>query len=571
MHKILSLLILLHSLLLTNENDYSIIINKPFNDALNSIVENHDRTVSAVGFSTNYETRPQNPEGYSNPFDYIDSLSKNNATQISFVKVDGNANIISNITIPLDGLNSGKTIIQTSDNGYFVGGHTFDGSIIVLRLNEQAKIISQNIFGTKNNDSLSKLIPLRDGGVLAISSSVTSRDSNENIFQTGLGLNDIYLTKISKDSNIVWSKKYGTEFDDFGIDATEARDGSLLILSYTKKEDAKKDVFVMRIDENGDKIWKKQITNNENTNPYKISTLKENNFIISLTSVDEFNKEQVRLIKLDLYKNILLDKIIETTYESAILDLKEYSDTKLIGVGYVKDIFNTDGLIMLLDSNLNLLFQDHYGEENYDSFNSVVIMHNSQAVIAGVNTAENSQESNMWIIKINKDGSLAQKSTKSFDFLSELKKVFAIEIEKNLLEINDDLSINLLDQNLYFDVAEYKLTVSQKQFLNTFSTKLVNFLYKNKEFVNTLEINGHTSSEWGKYDFDDSYLNNQHLSMQRAYTTIHYIFSMQNNEIKKWLVQVLRGSGYSYSKKITTNENEDLEKSRRVNFKIILN
>ncbi|MFA7501377.1 MAG: hypothetical protein WCY85_10305, partial [Sulfurimonas sp.] len=94
--------------------------------------------------------------------------------------------------------------------------------------------------------------------------------------------------------------------------------------------------------------------------------------------------------------------------------------------------------------------------------------------------------------------------------------------------------------------------------------------YKNKENIKTVEINGHTSSEWGKNDFSSGYLNNEDLSMKRSFATLSHIFNNQDEKTKKWLAEVLKGSGLSFSKKIMLNEVEEKERSRRVSFKIIL-
>jgi outer membrane protein OmpA-like peptidoglycan-associated protein len=58
--------------------------------------------------------------------------------------------------------------------------------------------------------------------------------------------------------------------------------------------------------------------------------------------------------------------------------------------------------------------------------------------------------------------------------------------------------------------------------------------------------------------------------MNRSYSTISYIFKNQDRATQILLSKILRGSGFSYSKKITINADEDRKKSRRVTFKIIL-
>jgi outer membrane protein OmpA-like peptidoglycan-associated protein len=571
------LIFLLLTSLYANSSDFSIIINKPFNDALFDVTQDYDRDISAVGFSKNYKQTHSASTTYTNAFDYLASISNAHGTQMHLVKIDSkNATIKLNKTTKMAKFSEAVAVVKTPSNGYFVGGYTLDGSLIVLKLDADANIIFTKVFGTKNYDRMNNLVKLSDGGILAVGSSITSRSQTDNMFETGLGLNDIYLTRFSKDGRKLWSKKYGTAYDDRGIDAVEAFDGSILVLSKTSYGN-NKDVTLMRITENGDKIWLKHYKSSKITIPYKIIRLRDNNFVVSLTQKEGIKKEQIRLIKFDLQKNVLIDQTIQTTYASALRDIKEYSDGSLMGVGYIRDAFNTDALMMLLDNSLNLLHQDHYGTENFDMFNALTILNNSQAVAVGVHTYENSQESNMWIVKFNKDGSIAKKmaktshlTPKSFDFYNELREIFKDDIASKKIKIYQDLSIEFIAKNLYFRVGEYKLTNTQMSYLKRFSSKLIPFLKKHKEMIKTLEINGHTSSEWGGVDDTKRYLKNESLSMKRSYSTLSYIFKQNSASTKKWLTQILKGSGLSFSKHILNDSTEDREKSRRVSFRIIL-
>jgi len=570
MKNIFLLLLALFSLVNAKPTDYSIIIKKPFNEALLDITQDYDRTISAVGFTKNYKrTSTSTNEAYTNAFDYLESISNAHGSQIQLIKADKHANIVLSKSTKLSKFNKAIAIVKTPSNGYFVGGYTLDGDLLILKLSSNGDIIFTKIFGTKNYDRMNNLVLLSDGGVLAVGSSITSRNRHDSIFETGLGLNDIYITRFSKDGVKLWSKKYGTKYDDRGIDAVEANDGSIIVTSTTAYGN-NKDITLMRITQNGDKIWLKHYKKGLFVTPYKIIKLRDNNFLLSLSQRNEIGQDQVKLIKFDLQRNILLSKEITTTYSSALYDIKEFSDGNIVGIGYVRDIYDTDGLVMILDSQLELLNQEHYGDENFDTFNALSILHNSQVAVAGINTDKNSQESNMWIVKLNKDGSMAQKSTKTTNFYDALKKLFKPEIDANLLTIKEDLSINLIAKSLYFKVGKYKLTNKQKSFLVKFSNKLLPFLKKYKEYIKTFEINGHTSSEWGITNFTNRYLKNEKLSFNRSYSTLSYIFKNQKKPMQVWLTKILKGSGLSYSKKTILNGIEDKEKSRRVSFKIIL-
>lgn len=568
--KYILLLLSLTAILIAKPSDFSVIIDKPFNDALFDVTQDYDRQISAVGFSKDYKNSAKANNGvYTNAFDYLASVSDGQGSQMHIVKIDNSANVTFNKAANLSKFNEAIAVVKSPDNGYFVGGHTLDGSLLLFKLDLNGNIIFTKIFGTNNYDRMNNLILMRDGGVLAIGSSVTSRSTNDPLFESGLGLNDIYLTRFSINGTQLWSKKYGTQYDDTGIDAVEASDGSIIVISKTSY-DNNKDITMMRIGENGNKIWLKHFRSQSLVTPHKIIKLRDNNFLALLSQKNGVDKEQIRLVKFDIQKNILIDREITTTYDSVLKDIKEYSDSNLIAVGYVRDTYNTDGLAMLIDSDLSLLTQEHYGDENFDEFNAVAILHNSQAAAVGVHTNNNSQESNMWIVKLNKDMTLAQKSTKITNFYDELSKIFKEEIDSNQLIIREDLTIELTDTSLYFKVSKYELNETQKIFLDKFSKKLMPFLNTNQNYINTLEINGHTSSEWGGANFSNRYLKNEKLSMNRSYSTLSYIFLNQPKETQKWLTKVLVGSGFSYSKKVMIENEEDRDKSRRVTFKIVL-
>ncbi len=569
MQKIIVLLLLLLNSLWAKNTDFSVVVDEPFNDVLFDITQDYDGAISAVGVSKNYKQTTTKSNSYTNAFEYLKSVSNTFGKQIHLLKIDKSANIIINKSSKMSKFSEAIALVKTPTNGYFIGGYTLDGSLLLANLDANANLLYSKIFGTKNYDRMNNLIRLSDGGVLAIGSSITSRSQVDNMFETGLGLNDIYLTRFSKDGQMLWSKKYGTLYDDRGIDAVEAFDGSIIVLSTTSYE-KNKNVTLMRITENGDKIWLKHYKTDEVITPYKIIRLRDNNFLISLTQKDDMYKDKVRLIKFDIQKNMIFDKKIHTTYASGLKDIKEYSDGSIIGVGYAQDTYNTDALVMLFDSNLDLLHQEHYGGENYDIFNAVTILHNSQAAAAGIRTHEHSQDSNMWIVKLNRDATIAQKSSNNVDIYKELQKIFKDEIASHQLIIKEDLSIEFIAKELYFKVAQYKLTKQQVDFLDKFSKKLIPFLHTVSEDVATFEVNGHSSSEWVGADYTSRYLNNQKLSMNRAYVTLSQIFKTQDLKEQTWLVNILKGSGLSYSKKVTFNENEDKEKSRRVSFKIIL-
>jgi len=406
--KSLLIALLFFATLFAQDNTFSVIVKKPFDQALFDIVENHDRTITAVGYAKEYKTSKYRQGTFTDAYSYLESISNKNGKNINLIKLGTDANILFCKSTMLQQQSEAVSILLTPQNGYFIGGYTQNGSLVVTKIDANANSIFIKQFGTKNYDKMSKLVALNDGGVLAIGSSRTSRDAHDKFFERGLGKNDIYLTRFSKDGNILWSKKYGTEHDDIGIDAVEANNGTIVVVAKTSYN-TNQNMLLMNINENGDKLWLKEYKSDMIVNPHRVICLRDGNFLLTLSQKSSMEKEQIRFIKFDLQQNIRQDKVIHTAYSTAINDIKEFKNGNFMAVGYVKDSYNTDALAMLFDSNLNLLRQEHFGGENYDTFNALTILYNSQVAVAGIHTDVNSQESNMWIVKLDANASIARK------------------------------------------------------------------------------------------------------------------------------------------------------------------
>ena len=581
MIKFAILLNLLCFSLFAQEKGFLITIDKPFDSVLYDVTQNYDDTITAVGFSNRYK-HPLVHKVYTDAFDYLSDISENNFGKKGvLVNISSNGNILYEKFANIPEFNEAVSVLKTPQNGYFLGGYTFNGSLLFAKLDERARTLFVKKFGTKNYDRMNALVKLGDGGVLAVGSSATSRDPGDPMFRTGLGLNDIFLTRFDANGRMLWSKKYGTEHDDSAVDAAEARDGTILVLAATTYEQHH-DVTLMRIGENGNKIWLKHFMLDTFLTPKKLIRLRDGNFVAVLTKKSNEGKKQIRLIKFDLQRNLLLDKTVNTYYESEFNDIKEYSNGNFIGVGSTKDRYNTDAYVAVLDENFDLLCQEHFGKENFDLFNGVKILRNSDAVAVGVSTPENSQVEHMYIAKIHPDCTLAkhqvyttkntEKSTDKikFDLYKDLKEIYAKDLKNEKISIDLNLNITLKAPTLLFKAGQSELSDAQKQFLSGFYKKLVPFLKRHKNSIATLEVIGHTSSEWkSASSFDENYLNNMDLSLKRAYNTTRYLFENVDPVTQTMLSEILKNSGYSFAQRVTFNNQEDRKKSRRIVFSLI--
>ena len=69
---------------------------------------------------------------------------------------------------------------------------------------------------------------------------------------------DLWLVKTDSDGNMIWSKTFGGLHDDEGHCIQETINGNLVIVGYTRSYgEGNWDVWLIKIDREGDEIWSK--------------------------------------------------------------------------------------------------------------------------------------------------------------------------------------------------------------------------------------------------------------------------------------------------------------------------
>lgn len=385
------LILLLSIILYAKETPFSLTVQKPFDRTLFYISKTINQEFEIFAAAKDEKKEANKNIAYTNAFDYLASLHTNGINLI-FYRVDANAQIKESKVVNLSNSTKIFSVVKVK-SGYFVLTQRDEGNLMLHKLNVDASVVAHQSLDIQSNQA--KLLSSSDGHIYLLTSSQPKINSNDP-FDRGYGLNDINLLKFSSEATLLWSKKYGTKYDDFAIDLTEAKDGSLVILAQSIFE-GYKNVTTLRVSSSGDMIWLKQYQNKANTTANRIITLNDGTFLASLTQ--EGTKAQVKLLKFDASNKMILDKTIQTRYASILKDIKELPSSHIIGIGHVSDKEDTDALVMLFDSKLNMTNQEHFGESEHDSFYTLERFDDTNIICVGTLNDKNS----MWIVKLNQN------------------------------------------------------------------------------------------------------------------------------------------------------------------------
>ena len=109
---------------------------------------------------------------------------------------------------------------------------------------------------------------------------------------------DLFLSKISKDSDILWEQKWGSDENDFGEDIEIDNSGNLLIAGTTEgsldglvfSESGQGNIFLSKFNSNGNELWTKQWGNNDDKFWYynHLSVVSDDNGNIYLSGWENF-------------------------------------------------------------------------------------------------------------------------------------------------------------------------------------------------------------------------------------------------------------------------------------------
>jgi lantibiotic leader peptide-processing serine protease len=181
---------------------------------------------------------------------------------------------------------SGKDVHQTTDGGYISVGSTEsynhlrgDSDIFVIKTGRDGRTEWRQTIGSDKWEIGQKVLQTKDGGYLVIGDSrMNDLDDDFNI----------YVSKLSADGTLVWEKTFGNQGEnETGGTVVETKDGEYLISANKEKEGSKKEIYLFKIDNKGNKLWDKFYSGQADLYSKIIKSTSDGGFIIAGTIISE--------------------------------------------------------------------------------------------------------------------------------------------------------------------------------------------------------------------------------------------------------------------------------------------
>lgn len=188
---------------------------------------------------------------------------------------------------------------QTSDGGFILAGHSWSrpngygaGDFWVVRADLKGNVIWERPFGGNRNETCAAVRQTSDGGFLIGGDSVTL-GANGSKSSTNWGAWDVWLVRIDANGNKLWDKTYGGRDNEHLTSLEPTSDGGFILAgrsfsgsdgNKTSPQWGNGDVWIVRVDANGNKLWDRSYGGSDFDGLPGISVTADGGFILASSS-----------------------------------------------------------------------------------------------------------------------------------------------------------------------------------------------------------------------------------------------------------------------------------------------
>ena len=335
---------------------------------------------------------------------YIE-LTEDKRQDFWIIKIDKNGNIEWDEVFGENGPDIANSIIRTKDGGYAVAGFIWTiyagkQDIWIIKLDENGNKEWDKTFDKDENDVAYSIIQTKDGGY-AIAGS------------TGLklwGEVNCWVIKLDAKGNMEWENSFGGTGWDEIFSIVQTKDGSFVTTGCVWSKGAGRgDIYVAKLNKNGDLLWDKTFGGSENDEAHSIIQTDDEGYAVTgFTVLEDTGDRDIWVIKLDKDGNKIWDKTLGGASEDWANSIVQTEDESYMVAGWTKSMGagKTDVWIIKLDKRGNLIWDKTFGGSEDDEAHSIVQTEDGGYAVAGWTKSKGAGNSDIWVIKLDENGNL---------------------------------------------------------------------------------------------------------------------------------------------------------------------
>jgi hypothetical protein len=290
----------------------------------------------------------------------------------------------------------GRSVTQTTDDGYVIAGYTRSfgaggHDVYLVKTDASGDTIWTRAFGGANNDYAYSVKQTADGGYVIAGQT----------WSFGAGFGDVWLIKTDAAGDTIWTRTFGGASYDGGHSVTQTADDGYVVTGWTSSCGAGNyDVWLIKTDALGDTIWTHTYGGTSYDNGWSVAQTTDGGYIVTGYTTS-FGDGDVWLIKTDSDG----DTIWTRTYGGASSD-EAYSVAQTADGGYVIAgwTYSSGGgnwniYLVKTDASGDTMWTRFFGGEDFDRGWSVAQTADGGYVIVGETHSFGAGGTDLWLIK----------------------------------------------------------------------------------------------------------------------------------------------------------------------------
>lgn len=318
---------------------------------------------------------------------------------IWLIKTDSDGNTIWDKTFGGKYSDWSYSVKQTNDGGYIMTGfkgynpneNSNSGDIWLIKTDENGNQTWNKTFDYDVVDSGMSVVQTSDGGYLILSYSFNASSINFT--------SHVNLIKTDDTGNMIWDKKFDGKTTYWGS-IVETPDHCYLGVATCNW-----DIWIFKTNDTGELIWEKTYGGSQTENGFSlILTNDENYIVVGETYSFGAGGSDIWLLKINGSGDLLQNITIGRKYSNEIgYSIKATNDGGYVIAGVITWWFfrwhRSNGLFIKLDSNLATEWVKTFGGFGNDGFLSVQQITDNSYILAGFTTKFLNE--NVWLVKTN--------------------------------------------------------------------------------------------------------------------------------------------------------------------------
>jgi len=294
------------------------------------------------------------------------------------------------------------SVKQTSDGGYIVAGYSSSFGaggydVYLVKTNSGGDTLWIRTYGGINDDRGYSVQQTADGGYIVAGFTKSF----------GAGGSDVYLIKIDANGDLLWAKTYGGGDHDVGYAVQQTTDGYIIAGRTNSFGAGSFDLYLIRTDTNGDTLWTKTYGGISTDGGYSVQETADGGYIaVGYTFSYGSGLGDVYLIKTDENGAIQWTKTYGGSRTEEGYSIEKTSDGGYIITGYTGSFGagGNDVYLIKIDSGGDTLWTRSYGGTEGDDGRSVQQTADDGYIITGRTSSFGQGSEDVYLIRTDEDG-----------------------------------------------------------------------------------------------------------------------------------------------------------------------